>query len=332
MMHPRFAWTLAMHLLCGSASAIAANCHEKVQEFALLAHMNMVAESVTVYEALRMECTAALRHAAGPAAQALPTPDETTPVLALGRRLHAHARDQHARQVGKALNEGSIPSATADALHGLGPENTARALWGAALDVMAAGLDSRQQRPHAQALRETADTLRAAEHQRWSSAGRPSISSTSEGSPRASQPVIALSAQTIANASCSGRFDFLAPLLRPYTAPEIAAVRTEALALSVSELIAAAKRQPGGKAEVLRLLRLQALEHDRVATDAAHTANATDGKGSASIPQATSDTLPLAFSCGGVSVHPASVCAYIANRWASLQTRASAALIEQCWQ
>ena len=332
MTHLRLVWTLVVYLLGSNLPAIAAGCPEKVREFALLAQMDMAGESVAAYRVLHAECAATLLQFAGPTELPLPATSNAALVLDLGRRLYSKARDQHALQVGKALNDGEIPSASADALRGLGPENAARALWGTVLDVAAAGMDSRRQSSQAQALRETADTLRGEENKRWSIAGTSSMKSARVGPSGPSQPVIGLPAQILASASCSGRFDFLAPLLRPYTAPEIAAIRTEALNLSVPELVSAAKRHPGGKAEVLRLLRLQVQEHDRVANEAAHTANSTDGKGSVSIPAATSDTLPLDFSCGGVSIHPASVCVYNANRWASLQNRASMELVDRCWE
>ncbi len=331
MTFPRFAWALALGLLGSHPPAMAAGCPEKLREFALLVHMDMADESVAAYGLLHVECAATLRQLAGPAAH-LPLPGDTAPVLALGRKLHAQARDQHARQVGKALNEEQIPVASADALRGLGPESAARALTGMVLDVAAAGLDSRQRTSQAQALRETASTVRGEEDQRWSLTGMGAGASASGGSLAPPQPVIALPAQIIASASCSGRFDFLAPLLRDYTAPELNSIRTAVLTASVPELISAAKRQTGSKAEALRLLHLQAQEHDRVANEAAHSANETDGQGSVSIPQATSDTLPFGFSCDGVSVHPASVCTYIVNRWASLHSRASAVLVDRCWE
>lgn len=306
-------------------AAAPADCRHLVQEFALLAHMDMKAEGVAAYQELlaHKECVAALQSSP---ADVLPAPSDVPPVLALGRKLHTQARDASARQAGKALSDGHIPQASAEALRGLGPENAVRALGGMAMDVLAAGLESRQRLPQAQSVRKVGDAIRG-EEQRWTGAA-----GTGTGTaPR--QPEIVLDAGAVNAASCSGTYGFLSPLMRPYTAPSLADARQAVLNQSMPELLTGARRQTGTKAQALTLLNEQMKEYNRAADEAAQTANHTDGSGnSASISRVASDTLELGYPCGpSAAVHAAAVCAYIAFRWGSLGTRTSIAMVERCW-
>ncbi|BEP95800.1 hypothetical protein GmRootA79_41840 [Acidovorax sp. A79] len=317
---------LELCVLWGWGVAAAADCPSNVREFALLAHMHMEAEGLAAYQVLQKDCAAALQQAWG---DTQPRPDDMQQVLTLGRKLHAQARDQHARQASSAFSEGQIPLASADALRGLGPENAVRALGGMALDVLAAGLNSRQRISQAQTARQAADAFRGDEP-RWDAA-------PSRGGPESMappQPEIALDASAVNAASCSGAYGFLAPQLRPYIDSSLADVRQAILRESVSAMLAGARQQAGSKAQTLRLLDEQVKEYNRAANEAAQTANQTDGNSdSASTAKVVSDTLELNFPCSqGPAVHASAVCAYIGYRWGSLATRASAAMVERCWE
>ncbi|MBN9341347.1 MAG: hypothetical protein J0H52_14880 [Comamonadaceae bacterium] len=330
--------TAAIALGLASPWCMAANpadCPRLVREFALLAHMGMEAEGVAAYRELRLhkDCAAALPASAADASL-LPASSDVPQVMALGRQLHSQARDASARQAGKALSEGQIPQASAEALRGLGPDNVARALGAMVLDVAAAGLESRQRMQQAHSVRKAANEVRGDEPA-WTGAraGQRAGAGTDAG-PAPRQPRIALDADAVGAASCSGTYGFLAPSMRPYAAASLASLRQEGLNASIPEMLAGARAQAGTKAQALRLLGEQLVEYDRAANEAAQTANQTDGSSnSASIARASSDTLELGYPCdNGPSIHASAVCAYVAYRWGSLVTRASIALVERCWE
>ena len=314
-----------------AAAAATAVCTTQVREFALLAQMNMAEESLAAYTVLQRECELVLRLAVG---EELPAAGDVSRVLLVGRKLHAQSRDASARQVVKALNESAIPAASAEVLRGLGPENAWRALGGMAFDVLGAGLESRQRTMPARKVLEVGDIIRGDE-QRWvgntSSPTNGFASTAPAGYTKPQHPEISM--DTVLP-SCSGSYDFLAPRLRAYTASLMADARRAVLEESAPRLLAAAKQQAGSKAEALRQLREQLGEFNRVANESAQTANQTDGRGDArSISMAVSDTLELGYPCGqGSSVHVAAVCNFILMRWGSLGTRASIAVVDQCWQ
>lgn len=255
--------------------------------------------------------------------------------MALGRQLHAQARDANALRAGKALNEGQIPQASAEGLRGLGPDNVASALGGMVLDVAAAGLESRQRMAQAQDMRKAADAMRGNEPP-WTGTrrGQGAATGTAGAGTAPQQPLIALDMGAVNSASCSGTYGFLEPRIRPYAAASLASLRQAALGASIPEMLAGARDQAGTKEQALRLLNEQLAEYNRSANEAAQTANQTDGNGnSASIARASSDTLELGYPCdNGPSIHASAVCAYVAYRWGSLVTRASIALVERCWE
>ena len=121
---------------------------------------------------------------------------------------------------------------------------------------------------------------------------------------------------------CAPSLDYLAPQMRPYSDPNLAALRAEILGSSVSGMLAEVKAQGGSAQSAVGASNRQAEEFEKTAREAADSANQTDGGPGNSIRSVDNGTLPLSWSCNGM--HAAAVCAYIINKWGALMSRESA--------
>lgn len=152
--------------------------------------------------------------------------------------------------------------------------------------------------------------------------------STAQASPLpASAEKLSLKARGKAMAAssagrCAPSLDYLAPQMRPYSDPNLAALRSEILGSSVSGMLAEVKAQGGSVQSAIGTSNRQAEEFEKMAREAADSANQTDGGPGNSIRSVDNGTLPLNWSCNGT--HAAAVCAYIINKWGALMLRESA--------
>lgn len=119
--------------------------------------------------------------------------------------------------------------------------------------------------------------------------------------------------------ACAASLDYLAPQMRPYTDPNLAALRAEILRSSVSGMLAEVKAKGGTEQSSISALKREAEESEMRAREAASAANQTDGGPGNSIRSVDNGTLPLNWSCNGM--HAAMVCDYIINKWGALMSR-----------
>ncbi|MGE8360686.1 hypothetical protein [Pseudomonas sp.] len=314
-------------LICAivfSPLAAKANCDNKIKEFALLSHMEMTEEAASLYRELLIDCSTALSRANG---RSPPTLQQQDQWLVLGKALYLGRRDDSSQQALAALTGVQIAHVEGTELQGIGPDNMTKAIGGMALDTAANVLQNRGEWQKASDIQGLADRVRGDE-KRWTPetqiAGAP-------GGNAASQPQVALPA-ILQQIDCNGDLSFLTPLLREYRDPLFQEPRHAILGASTPKMLNAARQLGQSKAETIQSSRLQSIEYDRSAAEAAQTAQQTDGHGNRSIPLAISDQLPLDFQCEVNSIHASAVCDFIIMRWGSLASRATAAVVEKCWK
>lgn len=121
----------------------------------------------------------------------------------------------------------------------------------------------------------------------------------------ANVPAASVTPQTPQASNCTATLAHLAPQLRAYTDPLLADLRQSILNSQIQRETTQSALQSAARAE-------------SSATEAARTAQATDGGGN-SIARADAGSLPLGWPCTGI--HASAVCMYIASRWEALAYR-----------
>jgi len=313
----------------------AQGCGNEINEFALLASMDMRDEATQAYRKLARTCSAALAARASSSGAKLPRPEQRDRIVALGKQLYAARRDRQADTVGQSLAAADMPQVNTAALRGIGVENAAQAFGAMGLDIAAAGLQSGHRYSQAAQVRKLADQIRGNEPRAGGASGGGASGGgggMDAGPAAPPQPQIPLPTQAIEHASCQGNLGFLEPQLRAYRDSTLSGLRALALASSAADAISQARTQGLSKPQAISLARQQAASDDESAAQAAMTANQSDAQGSVSVSQTVSDQLPLDFSCQGPAVHASAVCAFISFRWSSLIVRTITQLMERCWK
>ncbi|WP_168377641.1 MULTISPECIES: hypothetical protein [Acinetobacter] len=142
---------------------------------------------------------------------------------------------------------------------------------------------------------------------------------------------IGFTQQMVNNTSCSGDYSQLASIIKNYQDRDLQGLRTDILNKNVENLIREVKAQISDKKQAIELLKKQAIEHDKVASDAARASSQTwGGPGEDLVAQLNGGRLPLNIQCIN-SLPYKGICTSIVNQWASVVSKFTAEMLNKCW-
>ncbi len=328
----------AAMLVFGMAAQASANeCTARLQELGLLASLDAGHELIQQYRALPPPCLKQGQDIAGQAG--LPAAGNSESIKQWALALHQQRIKGQAQQAKSALTQAQITEVNLDALKGLGPENTVQALSSMALEVASAGLSSRQKHSEARTLKEASRKLKGKEPG-WrdygtgntSQPGNTQSGHVDDGSMHRPIPPLPVPESAIKQAQCKESLAFLEPQLRNYSSYQLQELRSQILMITIPQILEQSKKKYSDKQTAIKNFHEEAKTNLYNAGQAAFGAQASDGYGDVGVPKALNDQHPLDYPCDiDSAAHVTNVCGLILNRWASLFSATTAAILEKCW-